>query len=151
VIPVSPLIAAALLPASSPSGASKTVVPAETFSCHFYRNVGETKGESEREDLKITQSGPLHGPAGAWTVQLPGQAVIKAEAFEAKFGSIGGSMGLRWTAADGRPATAYISFSDVTSANGKIYFWLSLDRPSLWQPPGYGCESRRTERPGAKS
>ncbi len=37
-----------------------------------------------------------------------------------------------------------MSFGDVGSQDGSKDAWLSLDHPSLWQPPGYFCVTAPT-------
>jgi hypothetical protein len=140
-----------LLLVASPSKAEEDTPPTRTFSCQLFHTDREAGRPIVREDVKIVQSGSLGDSTGRWTMSWLGQPPVTAQPFETSFGSIGGSVGIRWTAADGKRKKAFISFSDVHSEDGKIYFWLSLDRPSLWQPPGYGCESRSTEPSGAKS
>jgi len=119
------------------------------FLCQHFRTMHDAERGTVRADLTIVQSGSLHDATGQWTAQWPGQSPIAATPFPASFGSVGGSVGLRLQDANGRPREAYISFSDIHAETGKVYFWLNLDRPSLWQPPGYGCESQATEPPGA--
>jgi hypothetical protein len=128
----------------APSATGESSASTRTFVCQLFRNDREAERPIVREDIKFVQSGSLHDSTGRWTVSWAGLPPVTAQPFEASFGSIGGSVGLRWTAADGKQKKAFISFSDVHSGDGKIYFWLSLDRPSLWQTPGYGCESRPT-------
>jgi hypothetical protein len=145
------LTVAGLLLAASPSGAEQGSAPTRVFSCQFFRNEREAGRPIVRQDIKIVQSGSLYDATGRWTVSWHGQPPVTAQPFEASFGSEGGSVGLAWIAADGKPKKAFISYSDIHTADGKIYFWLGLDQPSLWQPPGYGCEPASTEPSGAKS
>jgi hypothetical protein len=141
------MIGALLLGAA---GMTAAAVPADpgnrVFICQHFQ--ADADNGSVREDLRIVQVGSLNDTTGQWTIQWPGQPPIAAAPFSASFGSVGGSIGLRWQDANGRQKQAYISFSDI-HGSGKIFFWLSLDRPSLWQAPGYGCESQTIERSGA--
>ncbi|HEY1607458.1 MAG TPA: hypothetical protein VGF77_17870 [Allosphingosinicella sp.] len=140
-----------LLLVASPSTAQEDSAPTRIFSCHFVRSEREAAHPTLQEDLRIVQSGSPYDATGRWTLSWPGQAPLTAEPFEASFGSVGGSVGLQWTATNGKAKKAFISFSDIHSDNDRIYFWLSLDRPSLWQSPGYVCGARSAEPSGAKS
>ena len=140
---------AGLLLAASQPGAEETA-QAKTFSCQLFHNDRDAGRGVVREDLQIVQSGSPHDSTGHWTMMWPGRPPVTAQPFDADFGSVGGSIGLRWTAADGKQKKAFISFSDIASKDGEIHFWLGLDRPSLWQPPGYVC-GPKSEPSGAKS
>jgi hypothetical protein len=89
-------------------------------------------------DFNMVQHGS--SPTAHWTIARPGRPEIDAAGFEAEFGSVGGSVGLRWHE-NGAEKTAYISFSDVRLADGSSSFWMSMDRPSLWQGAGIICQS----------
>jgi hypothetical protein len=54
-----------------------------------------------------------YGRLSDWAVAWPGMKPIAAVSFHARTGSIGGSQGIAWKDSDGRPMTAYLSFSDV--------------------------------------
>jgi len=85
---------------------------------------------------------------GTWTVSWPGQKPIKAKAFPARTGSIGGSMGLRWTEADSQHKVAYLSFSDIVGPTGTTSIWLEMRQdigpkgafdPDILPPTRFTC------------
>ncbi|MDO7842448.1 hypothetical protein [Sphingomonas immobilis] len=128
------MIALAFLAMQAVSGAEAP----EVFTCEQLKTESAEPHEPLRKDLVITH---LAGGSsdGVWTVAWPGKAPIEAATFKSDFGSIGGSVAFRWTEPTGRVQTAYISFSDIVTADGSRAGWLSLGKPSLWQPPGYMC------------
>jgi hypothetical protein len=119
--------------------------PESVFACQYFRNDAEASdGSVHTVDLRVAKR-----TDGTWTLQRQNDAVVIATEFPADFGSIGGSVGLRWEDGKGKRKTAYISYSDIVAPAGKKYFWLSFDHPSLWQAPGFGCESQGDAAGGA--
>jgi hypothetical protein len=116
------------------------------FACSYVRNPRNVPDPRRHADLRMVRHGV--GEAAQWTLAWPDRPVITATSFPVEFGSVGGSQGLRWQE-NGASKTAYISFSDVVMEGGSTAFWMSMDRPSLWQPPGYACQSMPSSPSGA--
>lgn len=106
---------------------------ADVYTCEYLMSDKAAPHTPPRADLVLTRSAD-----DMWTVAWPGKMPIAAEKFDAQFGSIGGSVALRWIE-DGKTQSAFISFSDIVTSDGSRAGWLSLAKPSLWQAPGYVC------------
>lgn len=63
-----------------------------------------------------------------WKVKMGASPMIDADNFAASTGSIGGSQGIVWHQADGRPITALLSFSDIWGEYGTTEIWVVLVR-----------------------
>jgi hypothetical protein len=75
-----------------------------------------------------------------WLLQWSGKPEYDALAFEYNFGR-GGSNGLQWKDESDKLNRGFILHSDIVAKNGSRGLWFTLDRPSLWRAPGYGCET----------
>jgi hypothetical protein len=76
-------------------------------------------------NLRLTST-KHDGEQRRWAVQWPGAAPIPAKKFDASTGSIGGSQGLSWTDANGRPVSALLSFSDILGPYGPESIWITV-------------------------
>jgi hypothetical protein len=112
------------------------------FACQYFR----TEREASDGDVHVVDLRAVRHADATWTLEWADKPPVSAISFPSEFGSVGGSVGLRWRDVKGKEMKAYISFSDIGNDNGKQYFWLNLKRPSLWQPPGFGCESQGTSK-----
>jgi hypothetical protein len=112
------------------------------FACSITRGDDDEVDPRRHADFRMIRHGS--SPTGLWTLVWPGRPGIDATGFEAEFGSVGESLGLRWQE-NGVGKTAYISFSDVRLADGSSSFWMSMDRPSLWQGAGIVCQSEPSQ------
>jgi hypothetical protein len=108
------------------------------YSCATTRGDNDEVDPRRHADFRMVRHGS--SPTSPWTIARPGRPEITATPFEAQFGSVGESLGLRWQE-DDAGKTAYISFSDFQLADGSSSFWMSMDRPSLWQGAGIVCQS----------
>ena len=116
-----------------PSRAADTV-----FACQYFH----TDREASDGSVHVVDLRAVRHADKTWTLEWANKSAVVAKSFPANFGSIGGSVGLEWQDAKGNPQKAFLAFGDVIDGSGKEYFWLNLKRPSLWQTPGYGCESQ---------
>ncbi|WP_447762741.1 hypothetical protein [Sphingopyxis panaciterrae] len=114
------------------------------FNCWSVKSDGKLD-DKRPPDMVLTRQGKMSDASASWLVQWAGKEPVSAMAFEANYGSVGGSTGLRWSE-DGRERVAFVSYSDIKMANGSEAFWLSFDKPSLWQPPGYVCDSGSSQK-----
>ena len=140
-------VAAVAVFAGSTGAVAQNMQPPETtetvFVCKFYKNANGPDESAAALRLSREKSN-FDGP-DKWTVQRSGGDAVKAEPFSASFGSVGGSQGLSWKGVDGQQQKAFISYSDIVDADQPEVFWLGMNRPSLWQPPGYLCEALTPE------
>jgi hypothetical protein len=121
----------------------------ETWVCEAIPNEASEPHTPPHEDLTLQRKSANAGQLDKWTVAWPGKLAIATESFEAAFGSVGGSAAFRWADEKGQKRQAFISFSDMVLADGTKAAWLGLDKPSLWQPPGYMCAT--TSQTGEKA
>ncbi|MGQ0590487.1 MAG: hypothetical protein ACT4N8_13320 [Sphingosinicella sp.] len=112
----------------------------DVFACSFVRSANDEPGSVV--DLRVERRSDAAGER--WRLDWAEGRSAEARPFEAEFGSVGGSSGIEWTE-NGETKRAYISYSDISLPNGQIAMFLSLDRPSLWQPPGYVCQTAALE------
>jgi len=112
----------------------------DVFACSFVARVDDEPGSVV--DLRAERRSSATGEH--WQLDWAEGRSAYARAFEAEFGSVGGSTGIEWTES-GETKRAYISYSDIVLPAGQKAMFLSLDRPSLWQPPGYVCQTAALE------
>ena len=122
------------------SAAAASATAQDTWTCEYLAKDSTEPHDPLRPDLVLSPDDPARQD-GSWTVIWSGKAPVKAETFPANFGSVGGSVALRWTEPDGKKQTAFVSYSDQVLANGTKAAWLGLGKPSLWQAPGYLCST----------
>ena len=113
----------------------------EVWTCEYLATELAESHEPLRADLVLNNEASPAQKGGSWTINWPGKAPINAEIFPAEFGSMGGSVALRWTEIGGKKQSAFISYSDSVLANGTKAAWLGLGKPSLWHAPGYLCST----------
>ena len=112
----------------------------ESYVCQFLKKEADKVAEPlPREDLRLVRESGEKASLSSWTIIWPGKAPIRATSFDASFGSIGGSQAFKWNDENGKERKAFISFSDIVSPTRKPAFWLGLEKPSLWETPGYFC------------
>lgn len=124
------------------AGAQESAPQDIAYACSITRGDNDEVDPRRHADFRMVRHGP--SPTAQWTIVRAGQLEINAAGFEAEFGSVGGSQGLRWRES-GTEKTAYISFSDIRLADGSSSFWMSMDRPSLWQGAGIVCQSEPSQ------
>jgi hypothetical protein len=116
-----------------PQSASKDV-----FACSF---VEDKKSDPDshivdlRAERRTTSGGEL------WLLDFADGSSVQGTAFDASFGSMGGGTGIEWRDENGKAHRAFVSYSDIVQQNGQKVMFLSLDKPSLWQSPGYVCQT----------
>jgi NADH-quinone oxidoreductase subunit H len=116
-----------------------TSVPSsDVFACAYVKNL-KSDPDSHLTDLRAERRQTSGGEV--WRLDFAGGASVEGKAFEASFGSVGGGTGIEWRDQAGKTHRAFISYSDIVMANGQKAMFLSLNRPSLWQPPGYVCQT----------
>ena len=76
-----------------------------------------------------------------WLLDFANGSSVQGKAIDASFGSIGGGTGIEWRDKSNQLHQAFVSYSDVVERNGQKVMFLSPDKPSLWQPPGYVCQT----------
>ncbi len=108
----------------------------QIYSCQYFTSPGQLKKAASRVDLTLVE----HGDGKSWTLTWPDNRTVAAAQAEVSFGCMGRSNGLVWTEGAKR-RVAFTCFSDVHSDGQGAYFWLSMKHPSLFQMPGYGCQS----------
>ena len=107
------------------------------YICGYMRNGRSNPDPRSHTDLRLTRRVVQSG--SEWTLSRPGQPDVVATGFPARFG-IHGSEGMRWQE-NGAEKRAYITYAEDGLADGSRVLWFSLNRPSLWETPGYICQS----------
>jgi NADH-quinone oxidoreductase subunit H len=110
----------------------------DVFACSYIKNE-KSDPDSHFVDLRAERRTTSDGDV--WLLQFADGSSVKGRAFDASFGSVGGGTGIEWRDKSGKLRRAFVSYSDVVSENGQKAMFLSLDKPSLWQPPGYVCQT----------
>jgi NADH-quinone oxidoreductase subunit H len=110
----------------------------DVFACSY---VKDEKSDPDMHVVDLRAKRRTTSNGELWLLDFADGSAVEAKAFEASFGSIGGGNGIEWRDNEGNAHRAFISYSDVVSPNGQKMMFLSLDEPSLWQPPGYVCET----------
>jgi hypothetical protein len=118
---------------SHPDAEPQTVA----YICGYMRNGRSNPDPRARTDLRLTRRTVQSG--SEWTISRLGQPDIAAAGFPARFG-IHGSEGMRWQE-NGAEKRAFITYAEDALADGSRVLWFSLNRPSLWETPGYICQS----------
>jgi hypothetical protein len=116
-----------------PNAQSQTVA----YVCGYMRNGRSNPDPTSRPDLRLTRRAAQSG--SLWTLSRPGQPEIVATGFPAVFG-VHGSEGMRWQE-NGAEKRAYITYAEDRLSDGSRVLWFSFNRPSLWETPGYICQS----------
>jgi hypothetical protein len=122
------------LAVSAPAGS-------DVYTCEYIASEADEPHTPARNDLLLVSNTADGIGKGSWTATWPGKTAVLADADTVQFGSVGGSVRLRWHDIDGKDRTAFISFSDMEVQDGSKAGWLSFDKPSLWQAPGYMCST----------
>jgi len=123
--------------AQTPSGSDPSATTHDVFACAFVASESDEPGSIV--DLRAERT--TNGQTETWRLDWADGRSADGVAFDAKFGSVGGSTGVQWSDARGRTKKAFISYSDMVLPEGQRAMFLSLDKPSLWQPPGYVCQT----------
>lgn len=117
------------------------VAGGDVYTCEYIATEADEPHTPAKNDLQLVSNAAAGTGKANWTVTWPGKASIPADADNVQFGSVGGSVRLRWQEPGGEKKTAFISFSDVQIGDGSKAGWLSIGHPSLWQTPGYMCST----------
>jgi hypothetical protein len=110
----------------------------DVFACSFVKDE-KSDPDSHIVDLRAERRTTSDGEL--WILDFADGSSVQGKAFDASFGSIGGGTGIEWLDKNSKTRRAFLSYSDVVQGNGQKVMFLSLDKPSLWQPPGYVCQT----------
>jgi NADH-quinone oxidoreductase subunit H len=110
----------------------------DVFSCSFVKNE-RSDPDSHIVDLRAERQATPNGDF--WLLDFGNGPPVRGKAFDVSFGSIGGGAGIEWRDQNNKVHRAFVSYSDIVMENGQKAMFLSLDKPSLWQPPGYACQT----------
>jgi len=125
---------AAMVAASEQSGA----LSRDVFACSYMKDEN-SEPDSHFVDLRAERRTASSGDE--WLLDFADGSSAQGRSFDADFGSVGGGTGIEWRDNKGQARRAFVSFSDIVTENGQKVMFLSLDKPSLWQPPGYLCQT----------
>jgi len=121
--------------ALSAQGASSS---SDVFACSFVKDE-RSDPDSHIVDLRAERRTGSNGDV--WLLDFGKGPSVEGKAFDADFGSVGGGTGIEWRDKAGKAHRAFVSYNDMVTENGQKVMFLSLDEPSLWQPPGYVCQT----------
>jgi NADH-quinone oxidoreductase subunit H len=124
---------AVMVSAAESPDASKDV-----FACSYVRDE-KSDPDSHIVDLRAERRTTSDGDV--WLLDFADGSSVQGKAFDAAFGSIGGGTGIEWRDKNSKSHRAFVSYSDIAQSSGQRVMFLSLDKPSLWQPPGYVCQT----------
>jgi len=110
----------------------------DVFACSYMENENSDP-DSHYVDLRAERR--TTATEDLWRLDFANGFSVEGKAFGAEFGSIGGGTGIEWRDGKGEAHKAFVSYSDVVLENGQKAMFLSMDKPSLWQPPGYYCQT----------
>jgi hypothetical protein len=110
----------------------------DVFACSYVKDE-KSDPDSHVVDLRAERRSTSDGDL--WLLDFADGSAFQGRAFEASFGSIGGGTGIEWRDRNGKARRAYVSYSDIVQGDGQKVIFLNLDKPSLWQPPGYLCQT----------
>ncbi len=110
----------------------------DVFACAY---VATANDDPDRHIVDLRAERWVSASGEHWQLDWTKGASVQADAFSAEFGSIGGSTGISWTDQNGAKKRAFVSYSDIVLPDGQKAMFLSIDKPSLWQPPGYFCST----------
>jgi NADH-quinone oxidoreductase subunit H len=117
--------------------AAEATAQNDVFACAFVRR----SSEEPKSFVDLRAERISDGQGERWRLDWADGRSASADTFAVNFGSVGGSTGLRWVNQDGATKQAFVSYSDLALPDGQKAMFLSLDKPSLWQPPGYICQT----------
>jgi NADH-quinone oxidoreductase subunit H len=110
----------------------------DVFACSFVKDENSDP-DSHVVDLRAERHTTAEGEV--WLLSFANGSSVQGKAFDASFGSIGGGTGIEWRDKSGKTRRAFVSYSDIIMEGGQKAMFLSLDKPSLWQAPGYVCQT----------
>ena len=110
----------------------------DVFACSYMKDE-KSDPDSHIVDLRAERRATSDGDI--WQLDFADGSSVQGRAFDASFGSIGGGTGIEWRDKDNKTRRAFVSYSDIRLPNGQKAMFLSLNKPSLWQSPGYVCQT----------
>jgi hypothetical protein len=110
----------------------------DVFACSYVKDE-KSEPDSHIVDLRAERRTTAEGEV--WLLNFADGTSIQGKAVEASFGSIGGGTGIEWRDKNEKVRRAFVSYSDIVLPGGQKAMFLSLGKPSLWQPPGYACQT----------
>lgn len=129
-------------PPAAPADAAQSSQPESVaYICSYMRHGRSNADPRSRTDLRLVRRGDQ--TTSQWTLAWPDRPEVVATGFAASVG-IHGSEGLRWQE-NGAGKRAYVAYSENRLADGATVLWFSLNRPSLWETPGYICQSEPSQ------
>ena len=131
---ISALLLGALAVAQAPAEAASAAI----FACSYVKN---EKSDPDNHVVDLRAERRRGSDGETWVLDFPDGLSVSGKAFDSAFGSIGGGTGIEWRDTNGKARKAFVSYSDIVSGDGQETMFMSLDKPSLWQPPGYVCQT----------
>ena len=124
--------------AAAGAHSESSITSRDVFACAYVQDE-KSDPDSHYVDLRAERRSTPTGDI--WLLDFADGSSVRGKAFAAAFGSVGGGVGIEWLQKDSKTRRAFVSYSDVVQPEGQKLMFLSLDKPSLWQPPGYFCQT----------